>query len=335
MKGTRLLTSLLIAFPLWIGILPVFLTHAEEELSPRIWTFLLYKHVRNNGLVQKQAFDPIRLAFGVEPLCEDDPTNRECRDLSHLPSAVEISRDWWSARKESSDLAFLDNAPVEVAVLAEAYLALAAEIEQTATAMTPDSVDQRTASDIWRHSVLALGYERLALQTDLEFNRYFDEDFDPRSLSVGEYLIIEFKAISYTAVSHRLAHLCLKLDPQRQDRVCLALLAYDDSYETSIARYAERFEFLVENYREIGAWVQEEFEKDKYQFGILFPEMWPDYMHAVESLKSYWDRQQPNLKALLELSIDGDQSVEQAVSLERGFGPIWLYRHAANGNTVD
>ncbi|MEQ8831298.1 MAG: hypothetical protein RLW87_15960 [Alphaproteobacteria bacterium] len=308
---------------------------AEERSDSQRWAWQLINQLSYASLIRQEGFEPIRIAFGPELACGEpgaDPAS--CRNLDRLPAAVETAARWWGG-KRTGDSSFLDEAPTDaLRDMAGIYRDLERAIADTALSVPADGNLDRRAEQIWRHSILLLGVERLLLDAQLERVGYWSDGVKS-SVEARELVGVAsamMKATAYTAISHRLAALCAQLDPTRQDRLCLSLLRFDDSYELAAKRYGERVPEDLEQVDRFWALLDEEIERNPDWFWSYELEILERYRKGSTVLKRVHASDAELLDDLAALPENTD--AEAAAELERRFGAPTKYRWAANGNDV-
>ncbi len=308
---------------------------AEERSDSQRWAWQLINQLSYTSLIRQEGFEPIRIAFGPELACgESDADPASCRNLDRLPAAVEAAVRWWGG-KRAGDSSFLDEAPTDaLRDMAGIYRDLERAIADTALSVPAEGDLDRRAEQIWRHSILLLGVERLLLDAQLERVGYWSDGVKS-SVEARELVGVAsamMKATAYTAISHRLAALCAQLDPTRQDRLCLSLLRFDDSYELAAKRYGERVPEDLEQVDRFWALLDEEIERNPDWFWSYELEILERYRKGSTILKRVHASDAELLDDLAALPENTD--AEAAADLERRFGAVTKYRWAANGNDV-
>lgn len=308
---------------------------AEKWSDSQRWAARLTSQFSYTSLIRQEGFDPIRIAYGPELACGEpgaDPAS--CRNLDRLPAAVETAARWWDG-KRAGEADFLDEAPTDtLRDMAGMYRDLQSAMAETALSVSADGDLDRRAEQIWRHSILLLGVERLLLDAQLERVGYWSDGVKS-SVEARELVGVAsamMKATAYMAISHRLAALCAQLDPTRQDRLCLSLLRFDDSYELAAKRYGERVPEDLEQVDRFWALLDEEIERNPDWFWSYELEILERYRKGSTILKRVHASDAELLDDLASLPENTD--AEAAAELERRFGAPTKYRWAANGNDV-
>ncbi|WP_420418602.1 hypothetical protein [Pacificispira sp.] len=308
---------------------------ADKWSNPRHWAAMFERHATYAAPLRQPGFDPIRIAYGAERSCkEPEGDSASCRDLERLPSAVETARQWWP-KNRAGDAEFLNHAPTDsLRTTAGMFRDLEAAIEEMALSVPIDGAVDRQAEDIWRHSILVLAHERLLLDAQLERNGYWSDGGESlaeagESFRFGSTIV---KAAAYSAISRRLAYLCLVIDPSRQDHLCLSLLRFDDSYAAAAERYGENASEELQRVTAFWAYLDTEIENNPDWFGPYGLEILKGYREGVAPLSRILAADSELLKDLAALPENTD--AEAAAELERRFGAPTKYRWAANGNDV-
>lgn len=309
---------------------------AEERSDSQRWAWQLISQLLYTSLIRQEGFDPIRIAYGPEMACGEtgaDPAS--CRNLDRLPAAAETAARWWDGER-AGDSSFLDEAPTDaLRDMAGMYRDLERAIAETALSVPADGGLDRSAEQIWRHSILLLGVERLLLNAQLEREGYWSDGGESLA-DAGESVRFAFtimKATAYSAISWRLAYLCRAIDPSRQDRLCLSLLRYDESYESAAKRYGEN---ASEDLRRVNAfwsfWDMGTARDPDWSEGVFELEVLGGYRKGGAALEGVLETDSALLKDLAALPENTD--AEAAAELERRFGAVTKYRWAANGNVL-
>jgi hypothetical protein len=308
---------------------------ASEELSPRAWYFLLNHHLARSAPVRTEPLDPLTLAHSAMPVC-DRPETRDCRNMDRLPEAIDTASSWWRDPNREKLEAVLARASTDDQKIAVRQLKAMKEIVKHATAaLARDPSTPRTVDDIWGYSLIVVGFDRLFLSIGLDYQGYWTEREGGDLLEQGEfgrYVDLQIEASAYYAASLRVARLCRLLDAKRENELCLAMTAYDDSYEAAAERYDQALDRKLDDADRAITTITTAYEAKPDHFPILLGEYLRPMQGAVPSLRAIAAEDRAGYARYDAASADDLASPETVANLEALFGAPTKYRSASNGN---
>lgn len=305
------------------------------EKIPSTWYNWLNWHLAREPPIRAEPLDPLTLAYSFLPICIGSET-RACRNTDRLTEAIETALSWWRDRDRSKLEKVLSLAWTEDQEIAVRQLqAIEHQVRQTVEALANNPEAPRTPNDIWTYSLLVVGFDRLYLSNSMESLDYWGSNEGASWLEKGHFarfIGLQLDAATYYAASVRLARLCEKVDPGRDNELCLAFLSYDETYAAAASRYAEVMEQkLIDADRAITT-IGAAHATNPDQFPILLGEYLASMSEAHNALRKLVAEDRAGFMAYGKMTEDALRSAEKVAKLEAAFGSPTKYRTAVGGN---
>jgi hypothetical protein len=308
---------------------------AAAEMSPAAWYLGLHRLLAPASPVRTEPLDPLTLAHSAKPICEG-PETRDCRNIDRLPEALEIAESWWRDLDRQALDAHLARATTDDQKITIRQLrAMEAMVKSAASELSSDPTAPRTPKDIWAYSLVVVGFDRMFLSVSLDYNGYWTEMEGGDLLEDGEFgrfVDTQIEAAAYYATSLRVARLCQLLDAERENALCLAMMAYDDSYEEAAERYGQELDRKLDDADRAITYITTAYEANSDHFPILLGEYLRPMQGAVPSLRELAAEDRAGYARYAAASAEELASQEVVTALEAQFGAPTKYRSAANGN---
>jgi len=302
---------------------------AQQDVTPEQWLTFFARHVLYASPVDTAGSEPIDLAYGVAPVCTEVKRDDRCRDLGRLEAAIAAADAWWDGRPSQADAVFRDTAPdSDSRAMGTLQALLAKEAESLVRGVTSDSAETRESQDIWRTAIVTVGYDRLLIDTALRRIAYWPDSGESMLLEgrIFAYLISAQRARVHTLLTRRLAGLCLKIDPERSDPICLALFPADASYATAL----EQAEADLARMAEVHAQVLAMVEEDMAAYPARYSDRERSGMAQIQQVAARLEDMAAFAEAALRLLDDvPPDDVEEVAAVQSGFFPRYIYRRMA------